>query len=263
MLTAAHCLPLDADGNLVMAAHPWSDWARTYQKLLGPLGVEPTVWAECLFVNPIADIAILGCPDNQELSDEADAYEAFVGRYKPLPIADAPKMGHELFEPPHPDNRFGRPSMMLVFSVEAPRRSSAGEPTPRATKHQALSAGSWPDARGRGIKRCTPAVQRSRASAAIGVHAHTCAFPRHGATQAHALERSAASRRPSSLAQSRARRRAPHGFGNFRGLVPGNSHRIPHRTTEDVAVQAGMRMPNFQAKTGSNGCSGIDWDGRD
>ena len=96
VLTAAHCLPLDADGNLVMAAHPWSDWARTYQKLLGPLGAEPTVWAECLFVNPVADIVILGCPDNQELSDEADAYEALVGRYKPLPIADAPKMGMSL-----------------------------------------------------------------------------------------------------------------------------------------------------------------------
>jgi hypothetical protein len=120
VLTAAHCLPLDADGNLVMAAHPWSDWARTYQKLLGPLGAEPTVWAECLFVNPVADIVILGCPDNQELSDEADAYEALVGRYKPLPIADAPKMGHELVELPHLDNRFGRP-----FMIPTPGRGPA------------------------------------------------------------------------------------------------------------------------------------------
>jgi hypothetical protein len=33
---------------------------RTYRALLGPLGAEPTVWAECLVADPIVDIAVLG-----------------------------------------------------------------------------------------------------------------------------------------------------------------------------------------------------------
>ena len=37
----------------------------TYKALLGPLGAEPTVWASCLFVDPIADIAVLGQPDTR------------------------------------------------------------------------------------------------------------------------------------------------------------------------------------------------------
>ena len=39
---------------------------RTYQRLLGELIGEPTVWAECLFADPISDVAVLGPPDNQE-----------------------------------------------------------------------------------------------------------------------------------------------------------------------------------------------------
>ena len=36
---------------------------------------EPTVWAEWLFVDPVADIAALGTPDSQALSDQAVAYD--------------------------------------------------------------------------------------------------------------------------------------------------------------------------------------------
>jgi len=37
---------------------------RTYKRLLGTLDAkELTVWAECLFVDPIADLAVLGVPD--------------------------------------------------------------------------------------------------------------------------------------------------------------------------------------------------------
>ena len=35
---------------------------RTYQRLLGELSGEPTVWAECLFADPISDVAVLGPP---------------------------------------------------------------------------------------------------------------------------------------------------------------------------------------------------------
>jgi hypothetical protein len=60
------------------------------------LGAEPTVWAQCLFADPIADIAVLGQPDNQSLSDEADAYDQLVEGVATLPIADAPAQGTEL-----------------------------------------------------------------------------------------------------------------------------------------------------------------------
>jgi hypothetical protein len=94
VITAAHCLPAGEDGRLNLpppnpASHTEE---RTYRNLLGPLGDEPAVWAECLFVDPIADIAVLGMPDHQGLADEAAAYETLVEKMTPLLIADAPKM---------------------------------------------------------------------------------------------------------------------------------------------------------------------------
>jgi hypothetical protein len=70
VVTAAHCLPQ------LPPAHAFtSGLERTYERLLGSLdGSKKDVWAECLFADPVADIAVLGCPDTQELGDEADAY---------------------------------------------------------------------------------------------------------------------------------------------------------------------------------------------
>ena len=51
---------------------------RTYEKLLAPLGAEPRVWAECMFADPIGDIAVLGTPDNQTFWAEAKAYNELV-----------------------------------------------------------------------------------------------------------------------------------------------------------------------------------------
>lgn len=74
IITAAHCLP-----NLP-PAHAMSYLKeRTYAKLIGSLGGEKKIWAECLFVDPVADLALLGNPDDQELFDQAEAYSAFVG----------------------------------------------------------------------------------------------------------------------------------------------------------------------------------------
>jgi hypothetical protein len=59
VITAAHCLPEQPP--------PHSDSyleERTY-KLLARLGAEPDVFAECLFADPVADIAVLGPPDDQ------------------------------------------------------------------------------------------------------------------------------------------------------------------------------------------------------
>jgi len=44
---------------------------------------------QCLFVDPVADLAILGSPDEQELSDQWAAYDGFIGRLPALPVVDA------------------------------------------------------------------------------------------------------------------------------------------------------------------------------
>lgn len=83
VLTAAHCLPHLPPAHSASYTHE-----RTYAKLIGPLGEQPTVWVECYFVDPVADLAVLGTPDDQELFDEADAYDALVEAAVPLRIAD-------------------------------------------------------------------------------------------------------------------------------------------------------------------------------
>ena len=49
--------------------------------------------AECLFLDPIGDIAVLGPPDDQTLYNEWEAYTALMEAADPLPIADAPMSG--------------------------------------------------------------------------------------------------------------------------------------------------------------------------
>jgi hypothetical protein len=81
VVTAAHCLPHFPPCHGASYLEE-----RTYGKLLGPLGDKPTVWAECLCADPIADIAVLGSPDNQALFDGAGALGYFA---QPTPEAQA------------------------------------------------------------------------------------------------------------------------------------------------------------------------------
>ena len=91
VITAAHCLPH------LPPPDPWRyPKEETYERLLAPLGSEPAIYARCLFVDPIADIAALGPPDNQALSDKADEYEKLLDEMEPLVISDAPAQGSEL-----------------------------------------------------------------------------------------------------------------------------------------------------------------------
>lgn len=71
VITAAHCLPF------LPPAHPASyEEERTYPKLLSPLGAaRRSVSATCWFVDPIADVAVLCCPDAQIVPAEADGYD--------------------------------------------------------------------------------------------------------------------------------------------------------------------------------------------
>lgn len=86
VVTASHCLPHPP----VMPCYLYQE--TTYPNLLAPLGEEPSVWADCLFFDPVSDLAILGEPDNQELGEESDAYARLVDGRKPFTIA-APETG--------------------------------------------------------------------------------------------------------------------------------------------------------------------------
>ena len=82
VITAAHCLPSLPEAHSAAAYYD-----RTY-KLLAPLGDEPSVMAECFFVDPIADIAILGTPETQEMFEEAEQYDELLQKALPLWVAD-------------------------------------------------------------------------------------------------------------------------------------------------------------------------------
>jgi hypothetical protein len=86
VVTASHCLPRAPK----MPCYSYQE--ATYANLLAPVGEEPTVWAECLFFDPVSDLAILGEPDSQELGEENDAYTRLVDGRKPFTIA-APETG--------------------------------------------------------------------------------------------------------------------------------------------------------------------------
>ena len=85
---------MDENGRLILPpAHGGRDiWEQTYGSLLGPLGGETTVAAEALFIDPVADLAVLGPPDSQDLSDEHEAYEALIDPMHALAIGTAPAM---------------------------------------------------------------------------------------------------------------------------------------------------------------------------
>ena len=71
VLTAAHCLPA------MPVAHPWANDSRTW-RVLAPLGEKPSIIAECCFVDPVADIAVLGPPGDMDFTG---AYDTFMGAH--------------------------------------------------------------------------------------------------------------------------------------------------------------------------------------
>jgi hypothetical protein len=67
------------------------------EHLLGKLGERPAVSAECLFLDPIAGLAVLGtpsCDHEQEFND----YEALTNSVSPLQIADTAEWSHLIEE---------------------------------------------------------------------------------------------------------------------------------------------------------------------
>ena len=98
VITGSHCLP-----NLPPCASAAYFDERTYPDLIGKLGEEPTVWAECLFVDPVSDIAVLGSPDTQDLRRHADAYKALVDGTLPLQIGSL-KLRPQTVGPPNAES---------------------------------------------------------------------------------------------------------------------------------------------------------------
>jgi hypothetical protein len=91
IVTAAHCVgPSVAD--LPCASFSYTE-ERTLPRLVGPIGKRPTVCVECFFIDPIADIAVLGPPDNQDLFEEWEAYLALLDESVPFYVSDAPEQG--------------------------------------------------------------------------------------------------------------------------------------------------------------------------
>jgi hypothetical protein len=82
VITVAHCLPA------LPPPHSFFLSERTYFSLLGKLGDKPSIAAECLFVDPVSDLAVLAPPDDEVLPDEAEAYEALVDATMPMRITE-------------------------------------------------------------------------------------------------------------------------------------------------------------------------------
>jgi len=140
IITAAHCLPRLSPPYEHLLSLPTPHPARylqeeTYQRLLAPLRSECTVWATCLFVDPIADIVVLGQPDNQDLSEQADAYDQLVEDMTVLAIADASPMGVEVV-----------PGREIPIDGRPIKTSSFKAPTPGEAPARVLSLeGQWLD----------------------------------------------------------------------------------------------------------------------
>ena len=109
VITAAHCLPVAPE---MMSAH-LEDW--TYLRVLGKLNDEPSICAECLFVDPISGIAVLACPDDPSLQVEECIYDGLINNMTPIPIGCLPETDSSW----PPSN--GTPVFFLSHSLETIR----------------------------------------------------------------------------------------------------------------------------------------------
>ena len=84
IITACHCLPH------LPPAGPTYIEERIYQSFVSRLGEDRRVSVECLFADPVSDIAVLGQADPQSCAEEAIEYSRFdEGIQQPFRIGDA------------------------------------------------------------------------------------------------------------------------------------------------------------------------------
>jgi hypothetical protein len=58
----------------------------TYENFIRPLGGSRDEWAECVFLDRVADIAVFSGPDGHDLYRQAEAYEKLTEQATPFPI---------------------------------------------------------------------------------------------------------------------------------------------------------------------------------
>jgi S1-C subfamily serine protease len=85
VVTCAHCLP---SGQELHGQGFSSAVDRTFFGLLHLPGEQTTAAAECLFVDPISDVAVLGAPDHQDLTEEYRKFLRLMESVIPLTIAN-------------------------------------------------------------------------------------------------------------------------------------------------------------------------------
>jgi hypothetical protein len=83
VITAAHCL--DELPPSMANSH---ESERTYHKLLAPIDEPCSVAAECLFADPVADIAVLAPPEIPELVDDVIAYYRLTSSVTALRVSE-------------------------------------------------------------------------------------------------------------------------------------------------------------------------------
>lgn len=81
IVTAAHCISFELEGGMVLGDYYIEEIETRHGERLkvAPLAVEP-----------VADIALLGCLDPQAFDDEARQFEAYCERTRPVPLARGP-----------------------------------------------------------------------------------------------------------------------------------------------------------------------------
>jgi hypothetical protein len=113
VITASHCLPE------LPPCHCGSYPEERTFRVLGPLSAEAcTITAECLFVDPVADLAVLGLPDMEVFEDDSKAYQALVQAATSLPIAELP-LAPEQMKLPSGEVIFGPPRARTSAWVRA------------------------------------------------------------------------------------------------------------------------------------------------
>jgi hypothetical protein len=134
VITAAHCLPFLPPPHLGRFMEE-----ETYPRLIGPLGADQSITATCVFADPVADLAVLGPPDNQ--GDDYDPYMALLSTLPPFDIAAPPRVRVCVCVSGYPGYPTSRP--VLSFTKYPSRRASYRSTAPGGIAPPAISAGRW------------------------------------------------------------------------------------------------------------------------
>jgi hypothetical protein len=81
LITAAHCAGARRPAHAASYLRE-----RTYANFIGPLGGDRNIWGECVFIDPVAGLAVFGEPDDQAFALEAMRHQALIEAVTPFPL---------------------------------------------------------------------------------------------------------------------------------------------------------------------------------